>query len=60
MALECCCVGMALCRNGDMSGYVLLGYVLNGDEQHDDPILYTAHTIVHTVTCIIACDIWRT
>ena len=30
------CVGMALCRNGDMSGYVLLGYVIYGDKQSDD------------------------
>ena len=31
------CVGMALCRNGNMSGYALLGDIYYGDEQSDDP-----------------------
>ena len=30
------CGGMALCRNGDMSGYVLSGDVFHGDKQTDD------------------------
>ena len=33
---ECFCVGMLLCRNGNMLGYNLLGYLIYGDEQTDN------------------------
>ena len=34
---EWCCVGMALCRNGDMSGYILSGDKMSGVKHLDDP-----------------------
>ena len=33
---ECPCVRMPLCRNGDMSGYVLSGYVFYGNKYSDN------------------------
>ena len=32
------CVRMAMCPNGDKSGSVLLGYVIYGGKQSDDPL----------------------
>ena len=33
---KCCCVGMLLCRNGFMSGYVVVIGKMSGDERTDN------------------------
>ena len=37
VVLEWRCVGMALCRNGDMSGNIVVNDKISADEQSDDP-----------------------
>ena len=37
--LEWRCVGMALCRNGEMSGNVVVKDKMSGDEQSEDQLV---------------------
>ena len=48
---EFCCVGMALCRNGDMSDYDLSGYVIYGDKRTDDQGLSSTRLYSQVFCC---------